>query len=106
MKINKGVYVESILENALKPSAGEHFNGAHWLFQQDSAPSHKAKMTSEWLKLNVRNLYQLRNGRPLLRSKPYGFLYMVHLRVQGMCIASQEYRKSEVFPEKRVGFNQ
>ncbi|KAI6651150.1 hypothetical protein LOD99_5501 [Oopsacas minuta] len=53
VKINKEVYVESILENALKPWAGEHFKGAHWVFQQDSAPSHKAKMTSEWLKLNV-----------------------------------------------------
>ncbi|KAI6659879.1 hypothetical protein LOD99_14219 [Oopsacas minuta] len=53
VKINKEVYVESILENALKPLAGEHFNGTHWVFQQDSAPSHKAKMTSEWLKLNV-----------------------------------------------------
>ncbi|KAI6655371.1 hypothetical protein LOD99_2206 [Oopsacas minuta] len=47
VKIYKEVYVESILENALKPWAGEHFNGAHWVFQQDSAPSHKAKMTSE-----------------------------------------------------------
>ncbi|KAI6653143.1 hypothetical protein LOD99_3979 [Oopsacas minuta] len=53
VKINKEVYVESILENTLKPWAGEHFNGAHWVFQQDSAPSHKAKMTSESLKLNV-----------------------------------------------------
>ncbi|KAI6661162.1 hypothetical protein LOD99_10184 [Oopsacas minuta] len=53
VKINKEVYVESILDNALKPWACEHFNGTHWVFQQDSAPSHKAKMTSEWLKLNV-----------------------------------------------------
>ena len=53
VKINKEVYVESILENALKPWAGKHFNCAHWVFQQDSAPSHKAKMTSEWLNLNV-----------------------------------------------------
>ncbi|KAI6657127.1 hypothetical protein LOD99_15913 [Oopsacas minuta] len=53
VKINKEVYVESILENALKPWPCEHFNGTHWVFQQDSAPSHKAKMTSEWLKLNV-----------------------------------------------------
>ncbi|KAI6659697.1 hypothetical protein LOD99_14622 [Oopsacas minuta] len=51
--INKEVYVESTLENALKPWAGKRFNGAHWVSQQDSALSHKAKMTSEWLKLNV-----------------------------------------------------
>ena len=41
------------MDNTLKPWAGKHFNGAHWVFQQDSAPSHKAKMTSEWLKSNV-----------------------------------------------------
>ncbi|KAI6658666.1 hypothetical protein LOD99_11011 [Oopsacas minuta] len=35
-KINKEVC-------ALKPWAGEHFNGTHWVFQQDSVPSHKAK---------------------------------------------------------------
>ncbi|KAI6649979.1 hypothetical protein LOD99_6343 [Oopsacas minuta] len=52
VKINKEVYVECILENALKPWAGEHFNGAHWVFQQDSTPFHIAKMTSEWLKFN------------------------------------------------------
>ncbi|KAI6653049.1 hypothetical protein LOD99_3885 [Oopsacas minuta] len=53
VKINKEMYAKSILENALKPCAGKHFNSAHWVSQQDSAPCHKAKMTSEWLKLNV-----------------------------------------------------
>ncbi|UYV81621.1 hypothetical protein LAZ67_20001733 [Cordylochernes scorpioides] len=29
------------------------FNGEHWIFQQDSAPAHKAKSTQQWLETNV-----------------------------------------------------
>jgi len=29
------------------------FNGQKWVFQQDSAPAHKAKTTQEWLRRNV-----------------------------------------------------
>ncbi|UYV72962.1 hypothetical protein LAZ67_10001281 [Cordylochernes scorpioides] len=28
-------------------------NGEHWIFQQDSAPAHKAKSTQQWLGTNV-----------------------------------------------------
>jgi len=29
------------------------FNGHKWVFQQDSAPAHKAKTTQEWLRSNL-----------------------------------------------------
>jgi inhibitor of nuclear factor kappa-B kinase subunit alpha len=29
------------------------FNGQKWVFQQDSAPDHKAKMTQEWLQRSI-----------------------------------------------------
>jgi len=29
------------------------FSGQEWVFQQDSAPAHKAKMTREWQQRNV-----------------------------------------------------
>ena len=53
VKINKEVYIEEVLEGSLKPWAMNHFKDANWVFQQDSAPSYKAKVTFEWLKKNV-----------------------------------------------------
>ena len=53
VKINKEVYIEEILKESLKTWAMNHFKDANWVFQQDSAPSHKAKVTLEWLKNNV-----------------------------------------------------
>jgi hypothetical protein len=32
----------------VKPLNTTLFNGQKWVFQQDSAPAHKAKMTQEW----------------------------------------------------------
>ena len=37
------------------PWAKEHFKKHPWTFQQDSAPSHGAKKTQEWLSVNVPN---------------------------------------------------
>ena len=53
VKINKELYINDILEAALKPWAVNHFKGAHWAFQLDFAPSHKAKVTLEWLRNHV-----------------------------------------------------
>jgi inhibitor of nuclear factor kappa-B kinase subunit alpha len=53
VKINAEYYRENILEGALKPWARKHFGRKPWTFQQDSAPSHSAKVTQEWLKNNV-----------------------------------------------------
>ena len=52
VKINQSVYRESILENVLKPWAQSHFGNDLWIFQQDSAPAHKAKSTQKWCKTN------------------------------------------------------
>lgn len=52
-KLNSQMYVKAILEKTLKPWAKKHFKGTHWVFQQDSAPCHKAKITQEWLKKNT-----------------------------------------------------
>lgn len=53
VKINAQIYQETILEGALKPWADKHFGRRPWTFQQDSAPSHKARINQEWLKNNV-----------------------------------------------------
>jgi inhibitor of nuclear factor kappa-B kinase subunit alpha len=45
VKINAQEYQERILEGCLKPWADAHFEGRPWVFQQDSAPAHKARTT-------------------------------------------------------------
>lgn len=46
-------YQEDVLEKVVKPLNNTLFNKKHWVFQQDSAPAHKAKSTQLWLKKNV-----------------------------------------------------
>jgi len=46
----------------VKPHNTTPFNSQKWVFQQDSAPAHKAKMTQEWLQRNVQPLSELRIG--------------------------------------------
>ena len=53
VKINATVYQNSILKGSLKPWADAHFKGQVYTFQQDSAPSHKARNTQEWLRAHV-----------------------------------------------------
>ncbi|CAK9825624.1 Transposable element Tc3 transposase [Anthophora retusa] len=53
VKMNATYYREKVLEAALKPWADKHFGRRPWTFQQDSAPSHKARVNQEWLKNHV-----------------------------------------------------
>ena len=46
VKVNSEMYVADILETW----ATKHFEGRHWIFQQDSALAHKSKTTQAWLK--------------------------------------------------------
>lgn len=46
--LKKENYVE-FLEEKLLPWASAHFGLQNWCFQQDSAPSHKANLTQDWI---------------------------------------------------------
>ena len=52
VKINTDIYVTSILEKVVEPFAQQHFNGRPWIYQQDSAPSHRSKRTQDWCRLH------------------------------------------------------
>jgi len=50
VKINQEYYQRNNLESVLKPEARRLFPEGGWIFQQDSAPAHKAKVNQEWSK--------------------------------------------------------
>jgi transposase len=49
VKINALLYQSLILDAVLLPWARSHFINRQWVFLQDSAPSHRAKSTIQWL---------------------------------------------------------
>lgn len=68
-------YQEDILEKVVKPLNSTMFNNEHWIFQQDSAPAHKAKSTQSWLKENIPGFIAAEDwpsGSPDLNPLDYG----------------------------------
>ena len=53
VKTGARVYQEDVLRGVVKPLNTTVFSGQRWVFQQDSAPTHKAKTTQEWLRRNI-----------------------------------------------------
>lgn len=53
LRVNSAAYIE-VLQTVVKPWIDSVRNGRPYTFQQDSAPSHKAKLTQEWM---VKNFY-------------------------------------------------
>ena len=52
VKINKETYIETILEQTLKPWAKKTYGDKSWTFQQDGATSHTARVTQQWCEDN------------------------------------------------------
>ena len=53
VKINAKYYKDVILESVLKPQAEKIYSSSPWIFQQDSAPAHKAKIVQNWCRENL-----------------------------------------------------
>jgi hypothetical protein len=53
VKTGAQAYQEDVLQGIVKPLNPTLFNGQECVFQQDSAPAHKAKTTQEWLQRNI-----------------------------------------------------
>ncbi|KPJ20472.1 Transposable element Tc3 transposase [Papilio machaon] len=49
VKTNAVVYQNTVLTNLAEPVSHTMFNNRHWVFQQDSAPAHRAKSIQDWL---------------------------------------------------------
>jgi inhibitor of nuclear factor kappa-B kinase subunit alpha len=50
-----------MLQGVVKPLNISLFSGQAWVFQQDSAPAHKAKTTGEWLRRNLLDFVSAEN---------------------------------------------
>jgi len=53
VKMNGEYYRRHILERVLKPSGRRLFKNQRWIFQQDSAPAHRAKVNQEWCRREI-----------------------------------------------------
>lgn len=53
VKVKAKNYQSDILETVVKPLSDTLFHNKEWIFQQDSAPAHKAKTTQAWLRKNL-----------------------------------------------------
>ena len=53
VKINKNYYLQEILQGVLEPWARAHFGNSDWIFQQDSAPAHKAREVQGWCQAHL-----------------------------------------------------
>lgn len=52
VKTGAMVYQNTVLDKVVKPLSQTLFKNQHWVFQQDSAPAHKAKSTQQWFREN------------------------------------------------------
>lgn len=52
IKINQENYRRDILESVVLPWSQQHFGNQPWIFQQDSAPAHRALSVQQWCKSN------------------------------------------------------
>lgn len=53
VKINADYYIQHVLKDHLLPHAESLYENDYYCFQQDSAPSHKAKRTQQWCEENL-----------------------------------------------------
>ena len=64
VKVNQEIYRKQVLEDVLLPWAQIHFGNQQWVFQQDSAPAHRAKTTKHGCITTFHDLSLHNNGRP------------------------------------------
>lgn len=53
VKVNQDIYLQKVLKDVLVPWATKTYGNRAWTFQQDSAPSHKARKVQQFLRNSV-----------------------------------------------------
>lgn len=100
-KVNAAVYQE-ILEHFMLPSADKLYGDADFLFQQDLAPAHSAKTTSNWFADHGITVLDWPANSPDLnpRRESMGYCQEEDERHQ-----TQQYRRAEGRYQSNLGFH-
>ena len=102
VKVNATYYRENVLEAALKPWARKHFGRTPWTFQQDSAPSHKARVNQKWLKNHVPHFIsstQWLSNSPDANPMDYSIWAILESKVRTKKYASMDALKKAIVRE-------
>jgi len=102
VKIDANVYQEVVLQGVVKPHNTTIFSGQKWVFQQDSAPAHKAKMTEEWLRRNVPALSAPRIGPQRVQTSIPWTINLGCFGGRGLLKASQQPGQPEEIPHESI----
>nr|CAD2209641.1 unnamed protein product [Meloidogyne enterolobii] len=84
VKVNKDYYLREFFQRVLKPRFKSHFGRRVWIFQQDSAPAHKAKEVQDWCKANFPGFISAQEWPPYspdLNPMDYSFWSILESRV-------------------------
>ena len=76
LKVNTKVYLD-MLKSLVVPWYNQVAGGRPWVWQQDSAPTHKSKETQAWFRRSATILYLSFTGPLLPRPEPTGLLRLV-----------------------------
>ncbi|VDL78127.1 unnamed protein product [Nippostrongylus brasiliensis] len=63
-RINTEIYLEDILKKHLLPWLTSHFGEESYVFQQDGAPAHKAKLVQKWCRSNLTDFVAAKDWPP------------------------------------------
>ena len=101
VKINQVVY-RQMLDDSVLPWANATFGASNWIFQQDSAPSHRAELTQKWIQEHFPSFITAKEWPPYSPDlNPMDFS-MEHFAAESMFKTSQKLEIIENVTSKSV----
>ena len=99
IKINAQNYVSDILQSVVMPWGQKTYPDQQWVFQQDSAPAHRAKLTQNFCKVNLPGFISSQERPPYspdLNPLDYAIWGILEARACGKCHKSVESLKRDL----------
>jgi transposase len=102
VKVNNIFYREQILEPVVKVQGQVIFKDQHWVFQQDSAPAHKAKINQAWCESEIPDFVSSQEwppNSPDLNPMDYAIWGILEAKVNARVHRSLDSLKSAIQKE-------